>query len=79
MPLYKSVVGPKGQITLPKDLRERFHLHEGEDVVIFDEEEGLLVKHPPSSLYGRLRGALDYRGIERDVVRLRAAWTIQST
>lgn len=76
MPLYRSTVGPKGQITLPKDLRDGLHLLEGEEVLIFQEGEGLVVRHPPSSLRGRLRNIIDYRGIEKDVESLRAAWRV---
>lgn len=76
MALYRSTVGPKGQITLPKDLRDTLHLLEGEEVVIFQEGEGLLVKHPPTSLRGRLRNVVDYRGVEKDVENLRAAWRV---
>lgn len=74
MPLYRSTVGPKGQITLPKDLRESLHLLEGEGVVIFEEGGSIQVKHPEVSLRGRLRNALDYRALERDVEHIRAAW-----
>ena len=74
MSLYRSTVGPKGQITLPKDLRDSLHLLEGEEVVIYREGDSVQVKHPPTSLRGRLRGVLDYKGIEKDVARLRSAW-----
>jgi AbrB family looped-hinge helix DNA binding protein len=72
----KSIVGPKGQITIPKELREKYHLHEGEEVVLVGEEEGVMVKHPPSSLRGRLRGRIELAGIEEDVKKLRLKWRL---
>lgn len=72
----KSVIGPKGQITIPKELRERYHLHEGEDVVLVGQEEGVLVKHPPSTLRGRLRGKLDLEGFDKDLREIRRDWRL---
>ena len=44
----------KGQITLPKKVRDILHLHEG-GVVIFEQEEDKFVIKPAESL-------LDYKG-----------------
>jgi AbrB family looped-hinge helix DNA binding protein len=70
----KSIVGPKGQITIPKSLREKYHLLEGEEVVLVAREEGVLVRHPSSSLRGRLRGKLDTAGLEKDIEKVREQW-----
>ncbi|MDA4137280.1 MAG: AbrB/MazE/SpoVT family DNA-binding domain-containing protein [Thaumarchaeota archaeon] len=70
----KSIVGPKGQITIPKSLREKYHLLEGEEVVLVAREEGVLVRHPSSSLRGRLRGKLDTEGMEKDIEKVRDQW-----
>lgn len=72
----RSIVGPKGQITIPKSLREKYHLLEGEEVVIVEREEGVLVKHPPSSLRGALKGKIDVQGFEEDLAKLRAQWKV---
>jgi AbrB family looped-hinge helix DNA binding protein len=69
-------VGPKGQITLPKELRERYHMLAGEPVLLVPEDEGILVKHPQTLVRGRLRGKLDLKGIEADVKRLREQWRL---
>jgi AbrB family looped-hinge helix DNA binding protein len=69
-------VTSKGQITLPKDLRDKYHLKEGEVVVIVDAGEGVLVKHAPHGLRGALKGRLDLEGFERDVRKLRKEWTL---
>jgi AbrB family looped-hinge helix DNA binding protein len=44
----------KGQITLPKKVRDILHLHEG-GVVVFEQEENKFVIKPAESL-------LDYKG-----------------
>jgi AbrB family looped-hinge helix DNA binding protein len=43
----KSVVGPKGQITIPKELREKYHLLQGEEVLLVAQQDGVLLKHTP--------------------------------
>ena len=73
----KSVVGPKGQITIPKELREKYHLHQGEEVILVAQQDGVLLKHTPSVLRGRLRGKLDLDDIEADVRKLRGEWTLR--
>ncbi len=41
-------VGPKGQILIPKILRDRYGLREGDLILIEPEESGVLVKGKPS-------------------------------
>lgn len=72
----RSTVGPKGQVTIPKELRERYHLLEGEEVLIIPATEGVLIKHPPSALRGRLRGRIDLKGLEEDVKEIRSQWRL---
>jgi AbrB family looped-hinge helix DNA binding protein len=76
VPVEKSVVGPEGQITIPKALRDRYHLLEGEEVVLVAREEGVPMKHRPSSLRGRLRGKLGTADLERDVEKTREEWRV---
>ncbi len=75
----KSVVGPKGQITIPKELREKYHLLQGEEVVLVAQQDGVLLKHTSSVLRGRLRGKLDLDDIEAEVRSLREEWTLRGT
>jgi len=70
MPVERVVVGPKGQITIPKALRERYHLFEGEEIILVVREGGVLMKHRPSSLRGRLRGRFDTEGLEKDLEKI---------
>jgi len=71
-----ATVSSKGQITLPKELRERHHLREGEKVVLLDAEDGILVKHARPRLRGLLRGKIDGKGFEEDLRTLRREWTL---
>lgn len=60
----KAVVSEKGQVTIPKQLRDRLGIEPGE-VLDFAEEDGRLVavKRPQherlDSVYGILRGQVD--------------------
>lgn len=60
----RAVVSEKGQVTIPKQLRDRLGIEPGE-VLDFVEEDGRLVavKHrnrdPLDSVYGILRGQVD--------------------
>jgi AbrB family looped-hinge helix DNA binding protein len=69
-------VGSKGQITLPKELRERHHLLEGELVIILDSPDGILIRHARTSLRGSLRGKLGGERLEKELRRLRKEWTL---
>ncbi len=71
-----ATISSKGQITLPKHLREKYHLHEGESAVVLDAGEGILIKHGRASLRGLLKGKLDVKGFEEDLHRLRQEWTL---
>ena len=71
-----STVSSKGQITLPKPLRDRHHLKEGETVLIIDSEEGLLIRHGRSSLRGMLAGKIDADRLERELKKLRREWRL---
>ena len=70
-----ATVSSKGQITLPKKLRDKYHLGEGEIAVVLDAGEGILVKHGRSSVRGLLKGKVDSKGFEDDLRKLRKEWT----
>ena len=69
-------VSSKGQITLPKELREKYHLQEGETVAILDASEGILIKHARASLRGILKGKVDSKGFEAELRKLRREWSL---
>jgi AbrB family looped-hinge helix DNA binding protein len=39
-------VGERGQVTIPKDLRERFGIAGGDEVVIHEEQGKLVIERP---------------------------------
>lgn len=51
-------VGEKGQITIPKHLRERFGLQKDSEVELIPEKDGILIQkrtrgvHPVDRMYG---------------------------
>ena len=71
-----ATISSKGQITLPKALREKYHLREGETVVVVDAGEGILIKHDRPALRGALRGKIDVQGFEEDLRKLRREWSL---
>jgi len=73
---HSSTISSKGQITLPKPLRERHHLQEGEVVLILDSEDGIVIRHGRSSLRGMLKDEIDGDGFEKDLKKLRKEWTL---
>jgi AbrB family looped-hinge helix DNA binding protein len=74
--VVRTTVGPKGQVTIPKDLREKFHLLEGENVMVLESEDGVLIKHPPSSLRGRLKGKISTQTFEEEIRQIRKQWRL---
>ena len=69
-----STINSKGQVTVPKSLRDKHHLGAGVVVTILDSEDGVLIRRGPPSMRGMLKGALDSEQVERDVRRLRKEW-----
>lgn len=71
-----SIVSSKGQITLPKELRDKHHLSEGATVLILETEEGVLVRPSRKTLRGLLKGKIDPSSADREVRKLRKEWTL---
>lgn len=70
----------KGQITIPKELRNRFHLVEGELATLIPAEEGIVMKHQPNplkELRGLMRRELDIHKVGQFIRRIRADWRIE--
>jgi AbrB family looped-hinge helix DNA binding protein len=42
--IHASKVGPKGQVVIPKDLRDEFGILPGERVLIEDSEDAIVIK-----------------------------------
>lgn len=70
-------ISSKGRITLPKELRTKYHLHEGEKAFVLDAGEGILIKRGRSSLRGLIKGRIDSEGFEKDLKKLRKRWHLR--
>lgn len=44
--IEKRKIGERGQVTLPKKLRERFDIHGGDEVVVREEDEKIVIEKP---------------------------------
>lgn len=76
---YEATVTSKGQLTLPKDLRKRFHLEKGEKVVLIPLDEGIMLRHslnPLRELRGILRQEIDVKKASRFIREVRKEWRL---
>lgn len=60
--MHTTTLTSKGQITLPKPIRERLHLKTGDRVSFVVDEEGRVVLAPAASDIRELRGLLRREG-----------------
>lgn len=62
------IVGERGQITIPKDLRERFGIRGGDEVVVRSEDDKIVIAQ--RTVDDRLEeGYEEWSGRDRSVVR----------
>ncbi len=54
---FRVKVGSKGQVVIPKPLREAYGIEEGREILMIPVEDGILVKALPTGS-GKLRGLL---------------------
>jgi len=73
---HTVTISSKGQVTLPKALRDRHHLVEGEVALVLDSSEGILIRHGRPSLRGMLKGRLDSASFEKGLAKLRREWML---
>ncbi len=61
-------VGPKGQVVIPKAIRDRFGLRPGDEVVVTSDDRGALVQPVAHNapLKGRLAGLRLVEALEAD-------------
>lgn len=70
----KVTIGSKGQITLPKVLRDKYHMSYGKSVIVSDSGEGIIIKHGNGTLRGILKGKVGTEGFEKNIKNLRKEW-----
>ncbi len=68
----------KGQITIPKSLREQYELHDGEPIVLIPVENGIMVKRrcDMKSLRGSIK-EIDVEKASKFIRKLRSEWRIK--
>ncbi len=77
---YQSKITSKGQVTIPKDLRDRFGFKEGEEVLMVPENEGILLKHRMDSmrsLRGLMREEVDLKKASTFIGKVRREWRVE--
>lgn len=67
--IFDAKVAKKGQIVIPKPLRDRFRIRQNSRVMLVATEEGVLIKpahqRPWSGLRGLIRGSLTVEELDR--------------
>jgi len=77
---YEATITSKGQLTLPKKLRERFHLERGRKVILVPVEEGIVLKHSLNQLRklrGILRQEIDVQKASEFIRSTRKEWRLE--
>lgn len=62
--VFKAKMSSKGQIVIPKHIREALNLNECDELLLIPTKDGIFMKHP-SNQAGRLRGLL--KGLDVDI------------
>ncbi len=79
MEIVKGKVSTKGQVTLPKQFREKLNIALGENVDIMLVEDGILIKHKlvnSRMLRGLLRSEIDIDKAETFIREERKKWSL---
>lgn len=74
--MAQTVVSSRGQIVLPKELRDKRHWKPGTKLTIEEHPEGVLLKRVEEKkklTISDLRGMLKYRGPARSIEEMNAA------
>jgi len=78
MEVYRSKMTSKGQITIPKSIRELLHLRKGDEVVLVPTEKGLILKRETASLRGIWKDELTEKEINDGIKEIRSKWRIDT-
>lgn len=69
---YKTKVSTKGQIVIPKRLREKHMLKSGKTVVIFEDADGAIRIMPKMKLSDiKINIDLDPKEVEKEIEKMR--------
>ena len=78
MDVYRSKMTSKGQITIPKSIRELLHLLKGDEVVLVPTEKGVILKRETASLRGIWKDELTEKEINDGIKEIRSKWRIDT-
>jgi len=74
MEVYRSKMTSKGQITIPKSIRDLLHLLKGDEVVLVLTEKGVILKRETASLRGIWKDELTEKEINDGIKEIRSKW-----
>lgn len=63
----------KGQITIPKSIRDAFHINPGDRIEFFIDQSGRLIVWPITENITALKGVVDYSGTDVSIEDMNAA------
>ncbi len=69
----ETTLTSKGQITLPKAIRESLHLKNGDKIIFEENADGCYVLRPKTLSVTSLKGSLNYSGPVRTVEQMQQA------
>ena len=78
MEAYRSKITSKGQITIPKAIRDLLHLLKGDEIVLLPTEKGVILKRETASLRGIWKGKLTKKEIDEGIKEIRSRWRIDT-
>lgn len=85
MTQYTSKITSKGQVTIPKEIRERYGFREGEYLILEPKDEELVVRRGRivaeegfEALVDRIAERFEERGISRSDVEEAVRWARES-
>ena len=77
--MYKAKISKKGQITIPKELREKFSLKENSELILVPMKDGILVRaksHGLQTLHGFFQ-ELNFEEMEQSIQDERRKWRFE--
>jgi AbrB family looped-hinge helix DNA binding protein len=72
-------ISTKGQLTIPKEFREKFNIKQGDEVLVVLTQDGILIKPQQANLgvlRGILRDEIDFNSAQELLKKERSEWRI---
>lgn len=78
MEAYRSRITSKGQITIPKSIRDLLKLLKGDEVILVPTEKGVILKRETASLRGIWKDEITEKEINEGIKEIRSRWRIDT-